>query len=55
MLEVGAIFLRTETELMLKSRRVIPGKLLESGFQFTLPDWPYAARDLVNRWRKMNR
>jgi uncharacterized protein (TIGR01777 family) len=55
MLELGAIFLRTETELILKSRRVIPGKLLQSGFQFTFPDWPSAARDLVNRWRKMNR
>jgi len=55
MLELGAIFLRTETELILKSRRVIPGKLLESGFQFTFPDWPSAARDLVNRWRQMNR
>ena len=55
MLELGAIFLRTETELILKSRRVIPSKLLESGFQFTFPDWPSAARDLVNRWRQINR
>jgi uncharacterized protein (TIGR01777 family) len=55
MLELGAIFLRTETELILKSRRVIPGKLLQSGFQFTFPDWPSAARDLVNRWRSLNR
>lgn len=55
MLELGAIFMRTETELILKSRRVIPSKLLESGFQFTFPDWPSAARDLVNRWRPMNR
>jgi NAD dependent epimerase/dehydratase family enzyme len=54
MLELGAIFLRTETELILKSRRVIPGKLLESAFQFAFPDWPSAARDLVNRWRQMN-
>jgi uncharacterized protein (TIGR01777 family) len=54
MLELGAIFLRTETELILKSRRVVPGKLLNSGFQFTFPDWPAAARDLVNRWRQLN-
>ena len=54
MLELGAIFLRTETELILKSRKVVPGKLLESGFQFTYPDWPSAACDLVNRWRQMN-
>ncbi|HEX3890288.1 MAG TPA: TIGR01777 family oxidoreductase [Verrucomicrobiae bacterium] len=38
MLEVGAAFLRTETELILKSRRVVPGRLLASGFQFQFPD-----------------
>jgi uncharacterized protein len=37
MLEVGAFFLRTETELILKSRYVVPGKLLASGFQFEFP------------------
>jgi uncharacterized protein (TIGR01777 family) len=51
MLELGAVFLRTETELILKSRRVVPGRLLGSGFQFRFPDWPSAARDLVQRWR----
>ncbi|TWT65422.1 Epimerase family protein [Posidoniimonas polymericola] len=51
MLEVGAVFLRTETELVLKSRRVVPGQLLESGFEFLLPDWPDAAADLCRRWR----
>ncbi|HWY87418.1 MAG TPA: DUF1731 domain-containing protein [Gemmataceae bacterium] len=34
MLEVGAFFLRTETELIIKSRRVFPGRLIGSGFQF---------------------
>ena len=34
MLEVGAWFLRTETELVLKSRRVIPTRLVQSGFEF---------------------
>jgi len=34
MLEAGAFFLRTETELIIKSRRVIPRRLLNSGFQF---------------------
>ena len=34
MLEIGAFFLRTETELIIKSRRVIPGRLLRSGFEF---------------------
>ncbi len=52
MLEVGALFLRTETELILKSRRVVPGRLLDSGFLFQFPNWPEAARDLVQRWRE---
>jgi uncharacterized protein (TIGR01777 family) len=51
MLEVGAFFLRTETELILKSRRVIPARLLASGFSFQFPTWPEAARDLCRRWR----
>jgi uncharacterized protein (TIGR01777 family) len=38
MLETGAFFLRTETELILKSRRVVPGRLLASGFSFSFPD-----------------
>ena len=49
MLEVGALFLRTETELILKSRRVVPGRLLEAGFSFEQPDWPAAARELAQR------
>ena len=48
MLELGAIFLRTETELLLKSRRVVPRRLLESGFRFGFNDWPTAVNDLVN-------
>jgi uncharacterized protein len=51
MLEFGAVFLRTETELILKSRRVVPGRLLREGFQFAYPEWPVAARELVDRWR----
>jgi uncharacterized protein (TIGR01777 family) len=51
MLEVGAWFLRTETELILKSRRVTPDRLLQSGFVFQFPDWAGAARDLVLRYR----
>jgi NAD dependent epimerase/dehydratase family enzyme len=51
MLEIGAIFLRTETELILKSRRVVPGRLLQQGFTFEFPRWPDAARDLCERWR----
>ena len=51
MLEVGALFMRTETELILKSRWVVPGRLVERGFAFEHPEWPPAARDLVARWR----
>jgi uncharacterized protein len=51
MLEMGAVFLRTETELILKSRRVVPQRLLEAGFRFNFAEWPSAANDLVQRWR----
>ena len=50
MLEIGAVFMRTETELILKSRRVVPGRLLQSGFVFDYPSWNAAARDLCQRW-----
>lgn len=46
MLEVGAFFLRTETELILKSRRVVPGRLLRAGFEFRLPELRGALEDL---------
>jgi len=52
MLAVGAVLMRTETELVLKSRRVVPGRLLKEGFEFNHPDWPSAAQDLVRRWRE---
>jgi uncharacterized protein (TIGR01777 family) len=55
MLEIGAIFLKTETELILKSRRVIPGRLLQGGFRFRLPGWKEAARDLCERWKQIQR
>jgi hypothetical protein len=51
MLEVGAIVLRTETELVLKSRRVVPARLVEAGFRFRYPKWPPAAQDLCAEWR----
>jgi NAD dependent epimerase/dehydratase family enzyme len=51
MLEITAFVLRTESELVLKSRRVVPGRLLDAGFRFEFPTWPEAARDLVARWR----
>jgi hypothetical protein len=50
-IEIGAFLLRTESELVLKSRRVAPERLLNAGFEFQFPDWPEAAQDLVNRWK----
>jgi uncharacterized protein (TIGR01777 family) len=49
MAEIGAFALRSDTELLLKSRRVAPGRLLEAGFAFDHPEWPAAAEDLVRR------
>jgi NAD dependent epimerase/dehydratase family enzyme len=49
MLEIGAFFLRTETELMIKSRRVIPGKLLASGFEFQFPRVEQAIANLEQK------
>jgi len=51
LLEIAAAFMRTETELILKSRRVVPARLLREGFVFEHPGWPAAARDLCARWR----
>jgi hypothetical protein len=50
-IEIGAFFLRTESELVLKSRRVVPGRLLDAGFNFEFPHWAEAADDLVRQWR----
>jgi uncharacterized protein (TIGR01777 family) len=52
MLEIGARVLQTETELILKSRRVTPDSLLQAGFVFQFPNWIEAARDLCARWRE---
>lgn len=46
MLEVGAFFIRTETELIIKSRRVVPGRLLASGFEYQYPELPGALKNL---------
>jgi len=52
MAELGALVMRTDTELILKSRRVVPGRLLGWGFPFLFPEWSGAAHDLVTRWRR---
>jgi uncharacterized protein (TIGR01777 family) len=51
MVEVGTWLLRTESELVLKSRRVVPGRLIAAGFAFEHGEWNEAARDLCARWR----
>ncbi|HXE11472.1 MAG TPA: TIGR01777 family oxidoreductase [Bryobacteraceae bacterium] len=53
-LAIGAAILGTETELVLKSRRVVPRLLLDSGFEFHFPNWRGACHDLVERWRQLN-
>ncbi|MBV8552412.1 MAG: TIGR01777 family oxidoreductase [Acidobacteriaceae bacterium] len=53
-LAIGAVFLRTEPELVLKSRRVIPRRLMNAGFEFHFPKWRSACQDLVTRWRQLN-
>jgi len=50
MIEMGAWAMRTESELVLKSRQVVPERLLEAGFVFEYPYWREAARELVGRW-----
>jgi len=47
LLEIGAFVLRTETELLIKSRRVVPGKLLANGFAFRHPHLLPAIEQLV--------
>ena len=51
MAEIGAFVRRTDTELLLKSRRVVPARLGAAGFSFEYPEWPATAQDLVTRWR----
>jgi uncharacterized protein (TIGR01777 family) len=54
MIDAASFVMRVESELVLKSRRVVPARLLESGFAFDFPRWPKAARDLCTpnggRW-----
>ncbi|MDA6068700.1 TIGR01777 family oxidoreductase [Flavobacterium sp. AC] len=49
LLEIGSFFIRTETELVLKSRNVIPKKLLENGFTFKFGDIDEAFKDLLHK------
>lgn len=52
LLEIGAFFLRTETELIIKSRRVIPAALSKSGFQCEFPEMSAAFKNLNDTERR---
>lgn len=49
MLELGAIFLQTETELILKSRKVIPQRLMDEGFDLDFPEIEDAFKNLLGK------
>ena len=51
MAEIGAFALRSDTELLLKSRRVVPQRLTAAGFEFHFPNWREAAQNLAERRR----
>lgn len=51
MITLGTFLLRTEPELVLKSRWVLPGRLQQAGFTFQYPEWPAASKDLVASMR----
>jgi hypothetical protein len=50
-IRLGALFMRTEPELVLQSCRAVPGRLLRAGFTFEFPEWADAAEDLVRQWK----
>jgi hypothetical protein len=50
-IKLGAIFMRTEPELVLQSCRAVPRRLLDAGFEFEFPEWQEAAEDLVRQWK----
>ena len=52
MSEIGALFMKTDTELVLKSRRVTPQRLLSHGFKFQYPQWEGALLDMEKRYKE---
>jgi len=49
MVHLGAFFMRTEAELPLKSRKVVPARLLKEGYKFRFADMENALNDLIGR------
>jgi uncharacterized protein (TIGR01777 family) len=52
LIEIGCFLMQTESELVLKSRNVVAGRLEAAGFRFKHAQWPEAAWDLVAEWRR---
>lgn len=52
MLEIAMFFLRTEPELVLKSRWVLPGRLVDAGYRFRHPHLDEALADVGQRIRR---
>ena len=48
LLEIGAVVIRTETELLLKSRWVLPQRLLTAGYVFRYPTLTCALEEIIN-------
>jgi NAD dependent epimerase/dehydratase family enzyme len=48
LLAIGAVIIKTETELILKSRWVIPQKLLDLGYTFKYPTLDTALKNIVS-------
>ena len=48
LLKFGAILIKTETELILKSRWVIPERLLQAGFKFQYSTIDAALEGILN-------
>ena len=47
LLKIGAVIINTETELILKSRWVVPERLLQSGFEFKYSSIDDALKDIL--------
>ncbi|MGY0035302.1 DUF1731 domain-containing protein [Pedobacter sp. NJ-S-72] len=48
LLELGAKLIGTETELILKSRWVMPKRLLDGGYPFLFSKSEYAVKDILS-------
>ncbi|MBX9784542.1 MAG: TIGR01777 family oxidoreductase [Chitinophagaceae bacterium] len=49
MIKIGTAITGTEAELVLKSRWVVPTKILETGFQFKYPQLEAALKDVISK------